>query len=275
MNPPADSGVTPPPTSSDRLRLSEATNIDGLFFSQNGDIFAAEGFNGTKIFRITDDGTVTTYADGLSGPIDIAEDDDGNLYVTNFLGSSVSRVRTDGTVEAFAQVDPFPAGIVRAPDGQFYVSIYGAADLTSGLGTGTIIHEISADGTVTEFSSGGELMAPVGIDLGPDGTVYTANFHDGRVIAIAADGSQTVLASLLSEVEGLGIGHVAIAQGKLYATSISGLEVLSVDITDSSVTSVANAPRPNGITFVPDSATLFVAAGNTETSSLRKVQLTQ
>ena len=102
--------------------------FDALHVANNGDTLAAEGFTGTRVFRIRADGTTTVVATGLQGPIDIAEDDEGALYVTNFLNATVSKIAPDGTVELFAQVLPFPAGIIRAPDGHFYVSHYGATD---------------------------------------------------------------------------------------------------------------------------------------------------
>ncbi|MEO1229343.1 MAG: hypothetical protein AAFZ18_10590 [Myxococcota bacterium] len=246
------------------LELSMPVSADGLFTSSAGEIFAAEGFNGTRVFRIQADGTTEVFADGLSGPIDMAEGSDGAIYVTNFGSASVSRIDRNGQVSRFATVEPFPSGIVAAPDGSLFVAHYGAADSTTGLGTGNSILRISPAGDVTTLSRGDKLQAPVGLDLGPDGTLYAANFHEGEILAIDANGAQTVLTDFEDAPVGFGVGHLVLARGAIFCTLISRAQIFRVELSagDAPTEVQGGISQANGITVEPGGANLLVSAVN-------------
>lgn len=263
----------PPTVPVGGLNLSMAVPIDGLFLSASGDLYGAEGFRGSRIFRVQPDGSTSIFAEGLAGPIDIAEGGDGALYVTNFNNSTVSRVAADGTVSSFAQVMPFPAGIVAGESGELYVSQYGAADPNTGFGTGDSITRISPSGEVTVLSQGGDLLAPVGLDMGPDGTLYTANLHDGRVIAVAPDGTQSLLTRILSASDSLGVGHLTWGQGALYATLVNRGQIQRIDpVSGESAPVNARITSPNGIAFSPSRSALWIAQLG-DIQSLRRLDL--
>jgi len=249
-------------------------SFDGLHVSSTGDTLAAEGFRGSRVFRIRPDGTTLVAAEGLAGPIDVAEDDDGALYVTCFLDATVRKVAPDGTVTLFATVLPFPSGIVRATDGNFYVSHYGTTDPNTGLGTGNTVLKLAPEGTVSTLSTGGALEAPVGIAIGKDEQVYVGNLHDGRVVAIAPDGQQRVVADLTGPEISFAIGHLAFADGKLYATGIQDQVLFRINVTNGRFRSrdlSKKATFPNGLAFDPVSQTLLVARGFTPNPDLVRI----
>ena len=254
----------------DSLALNQSIDVDALHVAADGTVYAAEGFRGSRIFQISDSGAVSVVAEGLSGPIDVASAPDGRLYVTNFRSATVSRVDVDGTVTTLANVQPFPSGIARAPNGDLFVSHYGATE--NGLGTGRVILRITEDGDVSTFSSGDKLRAPVGIALGDDGTVYTGNFHDGRIIAIDAAGVQTEIVDTADNDTRFNIGHLEIANGLIYATAISANALVRVDPTDGTTSERApGTASPNGIAFDPVQGRLLVARGLTSTNVLAVV----
>lgn len=268
-------GLLAPACSSDdedqNISLAESINVDALHVGANGTLYAAEGFQGTRIFTVASDGTLNTVAESLAGPIDIASAPDGTLYVTNFNSASVSRVSPAGEVTSFASVNPFPSGIVRASNGDLFVTHYGAA--SNGLGTGDTILRITESGDVSVFSSEDKLQAPVGVALGDDGTLYTANFHDGRLLAIDSSGIQTEIVDLAADNTGFAIGHVEFSDGDIFATAISDGALIRVDLADGSTTqSAPGTSRPNGIAADPSTGRLFVAPGLTATNVILVVE---
>lgn len=220
--------------------------LDGIHATNSGVIFAASGFDGTKVYSVSAEGVTTDYAQGLDGPIDITDDGQGNLYVTNLNSNKVSKISTDGTVSDFAVTDPGPAGIVCGPKGNLYVSHFGV-----GIGDGDSILKITPDGHVSTFSQGDYLEAPVGITTDERGNIYTANFNNGMIIKIAPDGVQSHLATIESS-GGYAVGHLTYVNGRLFATGLANQKVYVVRVRNGRVRerNIVDAGEfPNGITF--------------------------
>lgn len=240
-------------------------SFDGLHEASNGDLLAAEGFRGSRVFRITPNGQTSVVAEGLAGPVDITEDDQGRLYVTTFLDASVQQVLTDGSVRLFARVRPFPSGITRDPKtGNLLVAHYGAPDPATGLGTGNTILAIDPHGIVSTYSSGGMLAAPIGLALDASGTLYAANFHDGRVVAIDPQQQQRLVVDLTGPEVSFAIGHLAVAGGRLYATGIQTQALYRINPTNGRVRVrdiSAKVSFPNGLAFRASTHQVVVARG--------------
>lgn len=225
--------------------------VDGLYSSQSGLLYAAAGFDGTQLYRIRSDGRTQVFADGLQGPVDIAEDAAGNLYVTNFNTASVSKVSPNGEVSHFATVSPFPSGIVADHLGNFYVTHFGEFDPATGQGTGDTISKITPQGEVSVFAQGGYLHAPVGITVDENNHLYVGNLHDGVVTMIDPQGQQTFIADIADDVS-YAIGHVEYVAGQLYATGIEDHALFRINPKNGRVHQRDVAERvyfPNGITY--------------------------
>ena len=223
--------------------------MDGIHADGSGAFFAADGFDGDRVYAITPEGTTSVLAGGLAGPIDVTNDSAGNLYVTNFNNATVSKVSPEGVVSDFATVLIGPSGITIDSGGNLYVSHFGA-----GNGDGDTILKVSPDGSTSVFSQGGLLNAPVGTAIDEEGNIYAANFNDGIVLKILPDGTQLQIAQI-DAPNGFAIGHLAYANGRLFATGLAD-QVIYVIRPNGRVRVRRNAPEgdfPNGITF--DSAT--------------------
>ncbi|MEM9998027.1 MAG: T9SS type A sorting domain-containing protein [Bacteroidota bacterium] len=213
------------------ISFPTSQTMDGLYVDDtDGQLYAVGGFVGTKVYAVGLDGTLSTFADGLVGPIHLTRAPDGNLYVTEFTplnteSATVSRVTPAGEVSQFAVVRAGPSDIVADAEGNLYVSHYGVVSNDPATnGNGDSISKITPEGVVTDFAQGGLLSAPVGLDFDDAGNLYAANIFDGRIVQIAPDGTQSLFATLPVQ-QPFTIGHLVWADGKLYATHLGANQV--------------------------------------------------
>ncbi|MEL7025070.1 MAG: hypothetical protein AAGL69_15145 [Pseudomonadota bacterium] len=245
-------------------------NMDGIHVTPDGLIYAAEGFRGDRLFVITPDGRVFIQASGLAGPIDIANDSQGNLYVSNFNDGTVSKITTDGEVSKFADVLPGPAGIVVDSHDNVIVSHYGV-----GAGDGTTVSKISPQGVVSALSTGGLLLAPVATAIDDEDNVYVANFNEGSVIKIAPTGEQTFLAKL-DAPDGFAIGHLDFVNNRLFGTAIVDQKIIM--IRKSGKIQVRNQQLnegrfPNGLTLDPVNNEILFTYGFGPVAEIERIPL--
>lgn len=243
--------------------------MDGIHADGSGMFYAADGFDGNRVYSVTPEGVTKEFANGLAGPIDVTNDLAGNLYVTNFNNATVSKVTPEGEISEFAAVLTGPSGITIDAQGNLFVSHFGA-----GNGEGDTILKISPDGVSSVFSEGGLLNAPVGITFDNEGNLYTANFNNGIIIKIEPDGTQHQIAQIESP-DGFAIGHLTFANGRLFATALAEQAVYIVR-PNGRMRVIRRADEgnfPNGITY--DAATNQVLFTNTfaPTSGFKRIRL--
>jgi sugar lactone lactonase YvrE len=175
----------------------------GIALGRTGSVFVADTAN-NAIREVTPDGRVATiagdgspgFADGaadvarFNGPIGVAIDFDGRVFVADTYNDRVRVIGRDGVVTtlaggergfadgpgASAQFDT-PSGIALAPDGTVLV-----ADTGNGL-----IRFIDATGVVTTPAGFPSLVRPTGIAAGRGGDLYVTDDR-GRVLVLQATG---------------------------------------------------------------------------------------
>lgn len=113
------------------------------------DLFLADATNGVVRVIDLDAGTIDRFADGFDGPTDIAVGPDGDLYVADEEASCVRRIGVDGEVTTFA----------------------GTCGTEGFAGDGGP----AADAV---------LNRPMGVDVGPDGTVYISDTYNHVIRAV-------------------------------------------------------------------------------------------
>ncbi|MFA6117653.1 MAG: NHL repeat-containing protein [Sphingomonas sp.] len=197
----------------------------GLALDGAGNVIVADtGSN--RIRRISPDGAVTTiagdgtagYRDGpatharFNGPIGVAADDKGNVYVADSYNDRIRLVTADGQVRTLAGQDapgfadgPGPVAAFDTPTG-IALDRHGAV-LVADTGNDAV-RKIAPDGRVstlarTDSNDGaGLLNGIVGLVPTWDGFLYLASFDRGRIVQMAPSGALHVLAGTGSTIDG-------------------------------------------------------------------------
>src|SRR5262245_9802177 len=115
------------------------------------------------------------------------------------------------------------------------------------------IHKISTDGAVSVFKE--DTGGANGLMFGPDGRLYACQNGRKRIVAYAADGTESVLA------EGVGSNDLAVnSRGEIYFSDPAGKKVWFIDRSGSKRAVVEQGITfPNGVRLSPDYALLDVA----------------
>lgn len=182
-----------------------------LAFDHEGNLYVADTGN-HAIRKIAKDGSVTTLAgdgtpgdqDGIGraarfrGPVGIAVDDLGAVYVADTYNDRIRRIGRDGSVTTIAgsgkpgNADGIgsaagfdtPSALAVGTDGTLYVADTG----------NNAIRRIGADGSVTTIAAPAEgerrapLRRPVGLALTRDGYLYIAASSGGRILQRTPEG---------------------------------------------------------------------------------------
>lgn len=206
----------------DEIVLDKTINTDGIFIESDSTIYSTEAWNGTRINKISPDGTVEVFATGLKGPIDILKGLDGNFYVSEWTGSSVAKVTSAGEVSKFATIKPGPGPMTMDAEGNIYVT----HNINNGSG---FVSKIDVEGNVSIYASGSPIVNPGGIDIDDDGNLYVANFNDGRIVRVDTAGNKDVMAT----VPGNGTwktGHLKYISGFIYISAIEDHRIYRMDL---------------------------------------------
>lgn len=232
--------------------------VGGVVVDALGFVYVADFRN--AVWRITPEGRVAKFADGLYGASGNAIGPRGFLYQSSFNGNYVARIDRTGEVEVYATEGlNGPVGIAAAPTGDLYV-----VNCNSGS-----ISRIAPDRTVSEFAKDERMACPNGITFDDRGDLYVVNFNNTKVLRVKPDGSVSELADVVGAG---GNGHITFARGAFYVTKFRGNQVFRVQrdgtytvlagtgaagTTDGSALD-ATFTRPNGIGVGPGGLHLWV-----------------
>ena len=205
--------------------VAESLNTSYVAVGPDGSLYYADSLT-NRVRKRAPDGTITTVAgngtagfsgDGgpataaqLNNPFGVALGQDGSLYISDSSNGRVRKVDAGGIISTFAGGSPcpgafpcdgFPAtqgqlnlprGLAVGPDGSLYIAV-------SNNGR---IHRVGPDGIITTvaggagFGFGGDggpatqaaLNVPTDVAVGPDGSLYIADFFDDRIRRVTLDG---------------------------------------------------------------------------------------
>ena len=233
-------------------RISPDGTVTGLadgLYGASGNAIGPRGylyqssFNGNYVSRISRTGEVETYAtENLNGPVGIAVNPAGELFVVNCTAGNVVKIDTEGRSSVFTESELLacPNGITFDDRGDLYVVNF----------NNTLIVKITPDGTATEFTNltgaGGN-----GHITFARGGFYVTKFRGNQVFRVNRDGTYRAIA---------GTGQAGTADG----------EALTATFT-----------RPNGIAATTGGKELWVndltvqapGGSGTPVVSMRRIRL--
>ncbi len=206
----------------------------GNITDSDGNLFVSN-YNLGVISKILPDGTKSTFASGIPGPVGLTFDLTGDtLFVASYIGDSVYKVSPDGNVSIF--VDGMgvngPAGICSDSLGNLYVGNFDDGN----------IHKITPSGSISPFA-----IIP-GPGTGQIGYV-TYSKSQNKIYATARSANKIYEVDLN--------GNVTHFAGTGANNSVDGIGIS------------ASFALPNGITSSPNGDTLYVSEGPSGT--LRRI----
>src|SRR6478672_5364626 len=232
-----------------------------LAIDANGNLYVADTSN-NRIRKVTPQGEVSTvagdgaagYIDGpgtqarFNGPIGVAVDAHGNVFVADTYNDRVRKISADGQVSTVAGIGlagyadgdrngalfDTPSGIIVANDETLIVADTGNDRL----------RRIDKDGNVSTININGEnLSDPIGLALTHDNVLYVTELDRSRVIQITPDGNAHVIAgrgpgfangvdtTRFNKPTGIAIDP---RNGQLYVTDSANYLVRKLDQADTS-----------------------------------------
>ncbi len=213
-------------------------------------------------------------ASGFTDPFGVAVAKDGTVFVTDGKGDRLYRIATDGTVTVAAERLDMPSALAVAPDGALVVANTGAhtivrVDPATGAIT-PLAGSAGERGFVDGSTSSARFDAPVGVAVGPDGTVYVADTYNDRIRAIAPDGVVRTIAGgpAPGYVDGAGAdarfdtpcGVAVTLDGALVVADTGNARLRHVDANGAVVTiGGADLEEPTGLAMRADGGAVFVA----------------
>jgi cyclophilin family peptidyl-prolyl cis-trans isomerase/sugar lactone lactonase YvrE len=155
----------------------------GIVVDANDTVYVTEYANGetgngtvekiTPTTPITEDnfilgnfteGNVTTFVHGLTAPLGLARDAQGNLYVSTYATKgTISKITPAGVVSAFAKGFNLPRALALDGSGNLYVTNYGTG----------MISKVTSKGVVSAFGKT-QTPDPVGLALDGSGNLYVS-----------------------------------------------------------------------------------------------------
>ena len=211
---------------SDTLTVGATTLPSWVSLISSPEVSTIAG-NGTSS-SIDSQGTNATF----HGPIGVAVDSNGNIFVADTLSHKIRKIDTDGNVTTFA-----------------------------GSGTNDFL-----DGTATTA----HFSWPAGITIAPDGTFYVAEEGNNRIRKILP--SSTLTGTPSTTDVGFHDVNMSVSDGnntvyQNFQVEVTGLYLLNSSLTFTGTTSLLDGMSIKGYILNESNSTTYANLGSTETNS--------
>jgi sugar lactone lactonase YvrE len=181
--------------------LTEIMNATAIAFDREGQMYVSSRFDGT-VYRVAQNGTMSTYAESMGVATGLAFDREQNLYVGDRSGT-IFKVARDRQIFVFATIEPSVSAyhLAVGPQGDLFVT----GPTTSSFDA---VYKVDPHGTVSVFYRG--LGRPQGLAFDREGNLYVAASLGGKrgIVRISPDGAASLA------VAGSGLVGLAFAPGR-------------------------------------------------------------
>lgn len=256
--------------------LSSSINVDALLYHEDGSIFASGGWDGSNIYKIAPDGTVSVFASGFVGIVDMVWGDNDTIIGSSYQNGRLLKIAPDGSSTIFVQSSVGVASLYKDYNGDIICTINpGLAHPNPGK-----VIKVTPEGNIITFASGGSIYKPSGATQDEEGNYYISNLGDGRITKINTDGTQELFATIPATGQWK-IGYLkfwkgslfssAISENKIYKTTLVGeVTVFAGDgeyLDKDGIVPDVSFKNPNGMAVSGD--TLFIISAINSTNKIR------
>jgi sugar lactone lactonase YvrE len=163
-----------------RPYVVEMMNPTGLALDADGYLYVSSRNDGT-VYRVAQNGAISTYAEGMGVATGITFDQDFNLFVGDRSGT-IFKIARDRQIYVYATLEPSVSAyhLALGPNGSLYVT----GPTTSSFDA---VYEVDTHGTVSTFYRG--LGRPQGLAFDAAGNLYVAASLSGKrgIVKITPD----------------------------------------------------------------------------------------
>jgi hypothetical protein len=198
--------------------VAELMNATSMAFDRTGQMYVSSRFDGT-VYRVTPNGSVSSYAEGMGVATGIAFDGAENLYVGDRSGT-IFKIDSQRRIFVFATLEESISAYHLAfdPHGDLFVT----GPTTSSF---DCVYKVNSQGQVSTFFRG--LGRPQGLAFDVEGNLYVAASLGGKrgIVGINPAGEASLV------VASTGLVGLAFAPGRsVILATTSGLHHLGWNI---------------------------------------------
>lgn len=176
----------------------------GIIREKNGNGFIVTSYTTHKLWKLSDDGTLTDYLEHpeFNGPVGLCYDDDQNLYVANFNDRKIFKVSPDDSISFFARpIQGTRIGFIAYANGFIYSTAMNAHRIYKiDLDGNAVVWLGSSLGNIDGDASQAKFNLPNGIRASFTGdTLYVSDYGSKKVRMITNLGGSSPAQAILAE----------------------------------------------------------------------------
>jgi sugar lactone lactonase YvrE len=161
----------------------QGVGVAPWYYTPDGRMLGIAGGE-TKVVEIFQDGSITELATGLSLAYDIVADDNGGIFISDFMAESLIRLDPDGTLTTVASIAPDNTDLTIDNEGDLYLN-----NAASGF---VRVDEITGNFTPMVLASAScrLVQSPADVVFDGSGRAIFASWVDSRITWVDFDANQ-------------------------------------------------------------------------------------